>query len=739
MSRVSESSLRGWPEHDPRDWRRLAQQAADALTDFWMPDLRFSVTTVDGSESLGVSSTATEALVSLHDAFPNWQSRAKDIVGTCARVITEQACPAFAFEGGAQESMTEALDVAAFASAIGRVFLMDLSNLTPAQRGALGDDYGEVARALIREQVAPGLIRAVDFGGDGFAAGAETGLPLVHSYIPYRLMRAISIVSRCLVSVDKQSTVEAELLLELAAKKEGLAVVLRERSRTLVASHRLKVVNQYEAIALCFCGAGLVIAAQEAAQAGAGPLPDHHVIEIALRSSLSAQGADGRWPLTRLWAGSNRVQVLEISGFEVASCLADTLLELYALDELTAEAVATDVVPAIVAAARHTERMRLEVEAAGKARMGWSAELSYGEISLETVATADVLQQTVSLARLAGEADSREALRSFAVLDTVNDYWPDWIQWDNYRAENEPDSRARILDWLDRTLVKPRLRHGDPLWARRRAQIVLMFGPPGTTKTTIVRSVAVGLRWPLVTLSPGDFIRDGLDLIEAQAANIFDRLHRLTRAVVLFDECDELFADRGRPEDHEEEVATTDEGDDRPKAKQQSSMVRDRGISAFVTASMLPKLQDLHDRSQVLVFVLTNFYERLDPAIVRLGRVDHVVGVGTPDPTQRKLTIERQLQGDQSIGDQAGVAAGALAVATALYNRPELLEAAKILRARLVALRREGIDLNELNLEQAVLEVQSKMTRITVSQHAEDRFKELAFRVSDPHMEAGEP
>jgi SpoVK/Ycf46/Vps4 family AAA+-type ATPase len=119
-------------------------------------------------------------------------------------------------------------------------------------------------------------------------------------------------------------------------------------------------------------------------------------------------------------------------------------------------------------------------------------------------------------------------------------------------------------------------------------------------------------------LSPGDFIARGLEYIETQARSVFDRLLRLSRAVILFDECDELFRER------------------KPNAGTEQT----RGITAFVTASMLPKLQELHDSGRVVFFICTNNFESMDLAVKRGGRIDHIIGVGPPDRAARKRVID---------------------------------------------------------------------------------------------------
>jgi hypothetical protein len=428
--------------------------------------------------------------------------------------------------------------------------------------------------------------------------------------------------------------------------------------------------------------------------------------------------------------------LIAITGFEITAVLAESLLGLFDRDDmiLSAERLAVDLVPALLRAVVNTDHQMLELDIQAEPSIGWCAELIYGGETVDALSTAMALYQALTMSQLAAEMCSREALDSFDTVDTKQEYWPDWIVWSTYKKDSEPDSAVRILDWIDERLVQPRLNAKAP-WARRDADIILMFGPPGTTKTTIVRSVAVGLAWPLVTLSPGDFIREGLDMIEAQATRIFERLHDINRAVVLFDEADELFRDRGQ----ERALSRGDQDDTKePLAEPAPADLGgdQRGIGAFVTASMLPKLQDLHDRSQVLVFVLTNFYWRLDPAIRRLGRIDYMIGVPPPDEIQREATVRRLLEKDSELKEHAAHAAAALAGETQLYNRPELVQAVHAMRGELREVVRAGKRLPQKKINEIAATVgEATRGRITMDEALLQQFNALAAEVSTPHTD----
>ena len=151
----------------------------------------------------------------------------------------------------------------------------------------------------------------------------------------------------------------------------------------------------------------------------------------------------------------------------------------------------------------------------------------------------------------------------------------------------------------------------------RFARSAIFFGPPGGSKTTIVRALAGIIGWDYVELHAGHFVADGLPNVQRKAAEIFKYLMELDRAIVLFDEIDELVRER--------------EGDSDSSGR-------------FLTTSMLPKLAELWESRKIMYFVATNHIEYFDRAITRSQRFDRIIFVSPPSFEAKIQELARLLR-----------------------------------------------------------------------------------------------
>jgi hypothetical protein len=150
-----------------------------------------------------------------------------------------------------------------------------------------------------------------------------------------------------------------------------------------------------------------------------------------------------------------------------------------------------------------------------------------------------------------------------------------------------------------------------------QARGAILFGPPGTSKTTLSRSVADAIGWDYVELHASHFVADGLPNVQRTADAIFNKLMQLDRTVILFDEIDELVRARGKEPD---------------------------AFGRFLTTSMLPKLAELWKARKVIYFVATNDIRLFDPAVTRAQRFDASVHVAPPSFKSKLKRITKVLE-----------------------------------------------------------------------------------------------
>ena len=236
--------------------------------------------------------------------------------------------------------------------------------------------------------------------------------------------------------------------------------------------------------------------------------------------------------------------------------------------------------------------------------VGWSSGHRTNVPFAESWATASVFGCMQAMRRLVGIWTKEDALRE------LNHYSP--IQTPEEAIStlaarghswSEPST---VGEQLMTMFVNPRRMSAksdviDPderSIADTHARSAILFGPPGTSKTTLIQTLSAAVGWEYVELHPSHFVAGGLPNVQRTADEIFTKLMELDRCVVLFDEIDELMRERETEPD---------------------------AFGRFLTTSMLPKLAELWKQRRIIYFVATNHIAHFDQALTRSQRFDALI------------------------------------------------------------------------------------------------------------------
>ena len=175
---------------------------------------------------------------------------------------------------------------------------------------------------------------------------------------------------------------------------------------------------------------------------------------------------------------------------------------------------------------------------------------------------------------------------------------------------------AQEKELIERRLVLPL---ADPGLAEEFGvhppRAVVLFGPPGTGKTTFAKAVASRLAWPFVEVYPSRLAAEQGGL-SAALRETFTQIGELEHVVVFIDEVEEIAGLRGG----------------KPPSPNQG-----------VTNELLKSIPTFRERDGRLLVCATNFVRALDPAFLRHGRFDYVIPVGPPDVSARQAIWTRYL------------------------------------------------------------------------------------------------
>jgi transitional endoplasmic reticulum ATPase len=198
----------------------------------------------------------------------------------------------------------------------------------------------------------------------------------------------------------------------------------------------------------------------------------------------------------------------------------------------------------------------------------------------------------------------------------------------------------RIIDPLAHPEVAE--RHGV-----RPPQAVILFGPPGTGKTSFAKGISSRLGWPFVELFPSRLAATASGGLAVSLREAFADLNELDELVLFIDEVEEIAAARTG-------VSSAETG---------------------VTNELLKLIPTFREHDNRLLVCATNSVHALDSAFLRPGRFDYVIPVGPPDQPARAAIWRRYLG---AAGDtMTGVEVDRLVAASELFTPADIEFAAR--------------------------------------------------------------
>jgi transitional endoplasmic reticulum ATPase len=245
---------------------------------------------------------------------------------------------------------------------------------------------------------------------------------------------------------------------------------------------------------------------------------------------------------------------------------------------------------------------------------------------------------------------------------------------------------------IERRVILPL---AEPELARRHSvappKAIVLFGPPGTGKTTFAKGIASRLGWPFVEIEASELGGDGPEGQAKRLAESFERVSEgLASAVVFFDEVEDLAAARGA----------------------------ERKVSPSVTNEFLKQIPRMRALPEHLLVCATNWVSSLDQAFLRPGRFDYVLPVGPPDAEARRAIWGRYVD---EITDEP-VEVEALVEASDLFTPADIEFAAR--KAAQWAFEREHFEGESHRATTTEFLTSIRGTRRTLSQESVDAFAE---------------
>ena len=243
---------------------------------------------------------------------------------------------------------------------------------------------------------------------------------------------------------------------------------------------------------------------------------------------------------------------------------------------------------------------------------------------------------------------------------------------------------------------------------------VLLVGPPGTGKTLLARAVAGEAGVSFLSISGSDFVELYVGVGASRVRDLFEQAKRVSPSIVFIDEIDAVGRQRGAGlgGGHDEREQTLNQ--------------------------LLVEMDGFGKNEGVIVMAATNRKDILDPALLRPGRFDRQIYVGTPDWRGREDILKIHAK-DKPLADNVDLSA--IAKATAGFTGADLENLMN--ESALLATERDRRAITMKDMEDAMIKViagPEKRSRV-VPQHERKltAYHEAGHAVTMYHLPTQDP
>ena len=149
---------------------------------------------------------------------------------------------------------------------------------------------------------------------------------------------------------------------------------------------------------------------------------------------------------------------------------------------------------------------------------------------------------------------------------------------------------------------------------------ILLYGPPGTGKTLLAKALATESEANFVSIKGPELLSKWVGESEKGVRETFRRARQAAPCIVFFDEIDAIAPQRG-------------------------GGFGDSHVTERVISQLLTELDGLEELRNVVVLAATNRPDIIDPALLRPGRFDRIIGIKPPSEEARKEIFKIHLDG----------------------------------------------------------------------------------------------